>query len=86
VIPGVQVAVASAVVMILRRRVSTEMARLMAGATGAHRMGWYSISGMLGIPPESTVTVTNGGPANAQGQDQGHLGQDRSKGEAKAGM
>jgi hypothetical protein len=79
--PGVQVAVASAVVMILRRHVGTEMAR----ATGAHRMGWYSISGMLGIPLESAVTVTSGVPANVQDQGQGHLGQERSDGEAKAG-
>ena len=80
--PGDQVAVASAVLMISRRRASTEM----AGAIIAHHhMGWYSISGGLGIRPESTVTVTNGGPANVRGRGRGHLGKNRSEDEAEAG-
>jgi hypothetical protein len=79
--PGLLVAVASAVLMISRQHVGTEMARAIV----AHHMGWYSISGTLRIRPESAVTATNGDPANVQGRGRGHLGKDRSKGEAKAG-
>ena len=79
--PGDQVAVASAVLMISRRHASTEM----AGAIIAHHMVWYSISGGVGTRPEGTVTATNGGPANVQDRGRGHLGKSRSEDEAKAG-
>lgn len=69
--------------MILKRRDGTGMAH----AIGVHPMGWYSISETKGIHPESTVTATNGEPANVQGQGQGRLVNvnDESGGGAKAG-
>jgi hypothetical protein len=73
--------VASAVVMILKQHRSTGM--MMTGAIEARRMRWYSISGMLRIHPEGTVTVTNGGRAEVQGQ--GHLTKEGSVGAAEAG-
>lgn len=76
--PGL-VAVALAVLMVWKRHESTEKAR----AIGVHHMGWYSISGMLRIHREGTVTAMNGGLADVQGQ--GPLAKDRSEDEAKAG-
>lgn len=55
--------------MTLRLRVSIEM----VAATGAHRMGWCSISGKIGVPIES-MTGTNrshAGVQTVQGQGQG---------------
>ena len=75
--PGV--AVASAVLMVLRRHESTEKGREI----GVHHMGWYSISGTLRIHHEGTMTVTNGGLADVQGQ--GPLAKGRSEDEAKVG-
>ncbi len=74
-----EVAVVSAVVMILKPQESTGMT--MAGAIEVRRMGWYSISGMLRIHPEGTVT--NGGRADVQGQ--GRLAKEGSVGAAEAG-
>ena len=79
--PGLLVAVASAVLMISRRHVSTEMARTIV----THHMGWYSTSGTLRVRPESTVTATNGDPANVQGRGRSHPTKDGSEGGAKAG-
>jgi len=73
-----EVAVALAVVMILKPRGSTGMA--MAGAIEVRRMRWYSISG---IHPEGTVTVTNEGHADVRGQ--GRLMKEGSGGVAEAG-
>jgi len=70
-------AVASAVVMILKLHENTGMA--MAGAIEARRMRCYSISGM----PEGTATVTNGERANVQGQSR--LAKEGSVGAAEAG-
>ena len=61
--PGV--AVASAVVMNLKPQESTGMVRAM----GAHRMGWFSISGKMTVHTES-VTMIEGVYADAQGQGQ----------------
>jgi hypothetical protein len=76
-----EVAVASAVVMILKPHGSTGM--MMAGVIEAGRMRWYSISGILRIHPECTVTATNGGRADVQGQ--GRLTKEGSIGAAEAG-
>jgi hypothetical protein len=76
-----EVAVASAVVMILKLHGSTGMA--MAGVIEARRMRCYSISGMLRIHLEGTVTATNGGRADVQGQ--GRLANEGSAGAAEAG-
>jgi hypothetical protein len=77
--PGV--AVVSAVVMTLKPQGSTGM--MVAGAIEARRMRCYSISGMLRTHPDGTVTVTNGGRANVQGQ--GRLAKEGSGGAAEAG-
>ena len=79
--PGRLVAVASAVLMILRRLASTEMARTIV----KHHMGWYSTFKTRGTRPESTVTARNGDPANVQGLGRGLPAKDRNAGEAKAG-
>jgi hypothetical protein len=76
-----EVAVASAVVMILKPHESTGM--MMAGAIEASRMRWYSISGVLRIHPEGTVTGTNGGRASVQGRCR--LAKGGSVGAAEAG-
>lgn len=76
-----EVAVASAVVMILKPRGSTGI--MMAGVIEAHRTRWYSISGTLRIHLEGTVTVTNGGRADVQGQSR--LAKEGSVGAAEAG-
>ncbi len=76
-----EVAVASAVGMILKPHGSTGM--IMTGAIEAHRIRWYSISGMLRIHLESTVTMTNGGRTDVQGQ--GRLTKEGSVGAAEAG-
>jgi hypothetical protein len=76
-----EVAVASAVVMILKPHGSTGITR--AGVIEARRTRWYSISGTLRIHLEGTVTVTNGGHANVQGQ--GRLTKEGSVGAAEAG-
>ena len=77
-----EVAVASAVVMILRPHESTGMT--MAGAIEASRMRWYSTAGMPRIHLEGTVIATNGGLANVRGQ--GRLTKEGSVGAAEAGM
>lgn len=61
-----EVAVGSAVVTILRPHKSTGM--MVAGAIEARRMRWYSISGVLRIHPEGTVSVMNGGRTGVQGR------------------
>ena len=71
----------SADVMILKPHESTGIA--MADAIEARRMKCYSISGILRIHLEGTVTVTNGGHADVQ--DQGHLAKEGSASEAEAG-
>jgi hypothetical protein len=76
-----EVAVVSAVVMILKPHGSTGMT--MAGAIEARRMRWYSISGLLKTHPEGTVTVTNGGRAGIQGRCR--LAKEGSVGAAEAG-
>lgn len=73
-----EVAVVSAVVMILKPHKSTGMT--MAGAIEARRIRWCSISG---IHPEGIVTVTNGGRAGVQGR--GRLAREGSIGAAEAG-
>jgi hypothetical protein len=76
-----RVAVALAVVMILKPHAGTGMVRVIA----AHRMAWYSTSSLTGTHPEGTATATKGDPADAQGQGQGRLVNDMSGGEAIAG-
>ena len=76
-----EVAVALAVVMILKRHGSTGIT--MAGVIEARRMRWYSISRMLRIHPEGAATVTNGGRTDVQGQ--GRLAKEGSGGAAEAG-
>jgi hypothetical protein len=76
-----EVAVASAVVRILKPHGGTGM--MMTGVIEAGRMRWYSISGMLRIHPEGTVTATKGGHAGVQGQ--GRLAIEGSVGAAEAG-
>lgn len=70
------VAVVSAVVMILRPHGSTGMT--MAGAIEARPIRWYSIS------HHDIVAVMNGGHANVQGR--GRLTKGGSVGAAEAGM
>lgn len=74
-------AVASAVVMILKPHGGTGMTRVMK----IHHMDWCSITGVIETHPESIVTAMKGVPANVQGQGQGHLANDMSGGEAIAG-
>jgi hypothetical protein len=76
-----EVAVVSAVVMILKPHRSTGI--MTSGAIEARRMRWYSISGILKIHPEGTVTAMNGGRADVQGQ--GRLVKGGSIGAAEAG-
>jgi len=76
-----RVAVALAVVMILKPHAGTGMVRVI----GAHRTAWYSTSRLTGTHPEGTVTAMKGDPADAQGQGQGRLVNDVSGGEAIAG-
>ena len=77
-----RVAVALAVVMILKSHAGTGMDRMI----GAHPMAWYSTSRPTGTHPESTVTAMKGDLADAQGQGQNRLANDVSGGEAIAGM
>jgi hypothetical protein len=74
-----RVAVALAVVMILKPLAGTGMVRMI----GTHRMAWYSTTRLTGTHPEGTVTAMKGDPADAQGQ--GRLVHDVSGGEAVAG-
>ena len=76
-----EVAVVSAVVMILKPHGGTGMT--MAGAIEARHMRWYSISGLPRIHPEGTMTVTNGGRADVQGR--GRLAKEGNIGVAEAG-
>jgi hypothetical protein len=61
---AVLVAVASAVVMIWKRRAGTGI----VGALGALRTGWFSIPRMTRARPGNTATTTNEGPADVQGR------------------
>jgi hypothetical protein len=81
VMPGLRVAVASAVVMILKQHGGIEMANVIK----ARHMAWCSISRRIEIHPENAVTVMKEGPADAQGRGQGRLANDMSGGEAEAG-
>jgi hypothetical protein len=75
------VAVASAVVMILKPHGGFGVTRVMK----IHHMEWYSITGLIETHPESIVTATKGVPENVQGQGQGRLANDVNGGEAIAG-
>ena len=73
-------AVASAVVMILKPHGGTGVTRVMK----VHHMEWYLITGLIETHPESTVTAMKEVPANVRGQGQGHLANDVTGGEAIA--
>jgi len=77
---GLRVAVALAVVMILKLQGDIGVVT----ATGAHRMAWYSTSQLIGTRPESTVTAMKGSPADVQARGQGRLANDVTGGEVKA--